>query len=464
VAIGFWSLDHSPKEPAIVSEDARTLTYGELASLSDQFGESLKAHGRRTIGFILCNNSTQSLAAYLGTLRSGQVACLLDAELQPELLDHLLDSYKPDWVYAPEARAMPSYHESCSHFGCLYRLAAAPSELPLSSELGLLLATSGSTGSPKLVRLSLQNLQANASSIVSYLEMKGNDRGITSLPMSYSYGLSIVNTHLFSGGKLLMTNGSFLQREYWNFVRQQRPTAIAGVPYHYEVMLRMRMLDRSLPGLQKLTQAGGRLSPEHISQVANICSCRGWKFFVMYGQTEATARIAYVPPERLSEKVGSIGIAIPHGHLSLDDQTGELLYSGPNVMLGYAENRDDLRKRDELRGQLRTGDLARCDEDSFFYISGRLKRFLKIFGKRFSLDEIEALINKRGGHHAVCFGSDDHVEIAIQSAKDERVVKDVFETVLKLHPNAYRIVQIDSIPRFPNGKIDYQSLAKLGGS
>jgi acyl-CoA synthetase (AMP-forming)/AMP-acid ligase II len=464
VAVGFWNLDQSPKAPAVVSEENCVLTYGELASVSDSFADSLSAHGYRTLGFILCRNSLEPLAAYLGALRSGHVACLFDSDLQAELLNHLLSSYKPDWVFTPEPRAIPYYVASDSPFGFLYRPSIPPGKLPLSPQLGLLLATSGSTGSPKLVRLSLHNLQANASSIVSYLEMNESDRGITSLPMSYSYGLSVLNTHLLSGGQILMTNRSFLQREYWNFVLQHRPTAIAGVPYHYEVMLQMRMLDRDLPGLQKLTQAGGRLAPERISHTAEICVRRGWKFFVMYGQTEATARISYVPPERLRDKVGSIGIAIPQGRLSLDDQTGELLYSGPNVTLGYAENRDDLGKGDELQGQLRTGDLARCDEDGFYYIVGRLKRFLKIFGKRFSLDEIEGLLTKHGSGPAACFGSDDHVKIAIQNAADEKVVTEVLETVLKVHPSAYSVVKVDSIPRFASGKLDYQSLAKWGGA
>jgi long-chain acyl-CoA synthetase len=279
--------------------------------------------------------------------------------------------------------------------------------------------------------------------------------------MSYSYGLSVLHTHLQAGGVLLMTTSSFIQREYWDFITRHKPTSLAGVPYHYEVMLKMRMLDKELPGLRTLTQAGGRLHPDRISQLEKMSSQRGWRFFVMYGQTEATARISYVPPERLHEKVGSIGIAVPGGILSLDEKTAELLYSGPNVMLGYAEKRDDLAKGDELRGELLTGDLARRDEDGYHYIVGRLKRFLKVYGRRFSLDEIEFLIGCRGGGTVACFGADDHICIAVDTSSSKQIVTQVLKDVLKIHPNAFRIVQVESIPRLPNGKLDYQSLTKL---
>ncbi len=398
--------------------------------------------------------------AYLGALRSGQSACLLDAHLKSELLNNLLESYLPDWVFARDQVEISGYSYSPIENGYLYRPVARGCESPIASELALLLPTSGSTGSAKLVRLSSENLQANAESIVSYLQITSEERGLTSLPMSYSYGLSILNTHLLAGGQLLMTNFSFIQREYWDFIARYQPTSLGGVPYHYEVMLRMRMLERELPGLRTLTQAGGRLDPERIAQLEKMSSERRRRFFVMYGQTEATARIAYVPPERLREKVGSIGLAIPRGTLSTDKETGELLYAGPNVMLGYAEKRSDLAKGDELGGKLRTGDLAKSDEDGYYYIVGRLKRFLKVYGRRFSLDEMEALIGRHAGTVA-CFGTDDRIRVAIDDCAVKPKVTHVLKEILNLQPNAFQIVQLESIPRLANGKIDYQSLNKL---
>lgn len=460
MAVTFWNLDPPACATAAVLPDGSVLSFKELADRSDRIAEAMGSPGRRTLGFLLCRNGAECLAAYLGALRSRQVVCLLDADLQPELLNSLLETYQPDCVFAPERLLLPDYRESPSPFGALYRR-AIPCDLPLAPELALLLTTSGSTGSPKLARLSLENLQANAQSIVSYLQLSPDDRGLTSLPMSYSYGLSIFNTHLLAGGQLLVTNGGFLQRSYWDFVSRHRPSFLGGVPYHYEVMLRMHMLEKELPGMRILTQAGGHLSSDRVSQLEHLCSRRGWQFFVMYGQTEATARIAYVPPERLRDKPDSIGVAIPGGKLSLDADTGELLYAGPNVMLGYAESRSDLGKGDELRGQLRTGDLARRDEEGFYYITGRLKRFLKVFGKRFSLDEMEEILARQGCGTLACFGTDDHIVVAIERRDAEQRVVGVLEQLFKIHPSAFRIVQVDVIPRFSNSKIDYPSLARL---
>jgi acyl-CoA synthetase (AMP-forming)/AMP-acid ligase II len=461
VALGFWSLDHAPKATAVVTESGRTLTYEELAKESDAIAEAFGANGRKTVGFIFCRNTPECLAVYLGALRSGHVACLLDSELQPELLHRLLELYEPDWLFTPEEKVVPGYIEASSTCGFLYRRNAAPCDLPLAPDLALLLTTSGSTGSPKLVRLTLQNLNANAQAIVSYLKITQEDRGLTSLPMSYSYGLSLMNSHLLAGAPLLMTNTGFLQRGYWDFVAAHRPTSLAGVPYHYEVILRMGMLERELPGLHTLTQAGGRLSTDRVSQLEELSFRRGWRFFVMYGQTEATARIAYVPPERLRDKVGSIGIAIPGGQLSLDEQTGELLYAGPNVMLGYAQTRSDLGKGDELQGQLRTGDLASRDEEGYYYITGRMKRFLKVYGKRFSLDEMEEVISRHACGPVACYGTDDHIRVAIERAENEGIVLEVLQNLLQIHPNAFRVVKLESLPRFSNSKLDYQSLARL---
>jgi acyl-CoA synthetase (AMP-forming)/AMP-acid ligase II len=461
VALGFWTLDHPEDATAVVLPSGQSLSYKAIARQSDEIAEAFGSHGRRTLGFLLCRNGAECLAAYLGGLRSNQVLCLLDAEIQPEFFNSLLEAYQPDFVFASEPRAFAGYKEGPTPCGFLYRRETPPCELLLAPELALLLTTSGSTGSPKLVRLTLQNLNANAQSIVSYLQLTSEDRGLTSLPMSYSYGLSIFNSHLLVGGTLLIPHGGFLKRDYWDFIAAHRPSSLAGVPYHYEVMLKMKMLDRELPGLKALTQAGGRLSPDRVSQVEQLCFRRNWKFFVMYGQTEATARIAYLPPDRLRDKPGSIGVAIPGGELSLDQSTGELLYSGPNVMLGYAESRSDLAKGDELRGHLRTGDVAWCDEEGFYYIVGRLKRFLKIYGKRISLDEMEDVIGRHDCGTVACFGTDDHIVVAIERGSAEPHVREVLEHLFKIHPSAFRVVKVATLPRYPNSKVDYQSLVRL---
>jgi long-chain acyl-CoA synthetase len=463
VAVAFWELDHPSTMTAVVSDAGDHLTYGELRERSDRFAALLDSGAKKTLGFLLCSNNSACLICYLGALRSGQAICLLDAGLDGGLLENMLETYHPDWVFTCQKRDIVGFKASELPNGWLHRPTQNRGQSLIAPELGLLLTTSGSTGSAKLVRLSLANLQANADSITRYLEISPEHRALTSLPMSYSYGLSVINSHLLAGGVLLLTGLSLLQRNYWDFIAEQRPTSLAGVPYHYEFMLRLRLLENGLPGLRILTQAGGRLDPERISQVEKVSSRRGWRFFVMYGQTEATARISYVPWERLAGKTGSIGTAIPGGTLDIDEKTGELLYSGPNVMLGYAENREDLAKGDELGGRLRTGDLARRDEDGYYYIEGRLKRILKVYGHRISLDEIEVLIGRHGGGPVACFGKDNDIRIAIEATESESVTARVMKDVLRMHPSSFRIIRLDSIPRLSNSKVDYQSLIRLEG-
>ena len=461
MALGYWSLDQPARQLAVISDDGRRLTYGELRDLSDRFSESLGAIGSKTFGVVICRNTPECLAAYLGALRSQQAVCLLDGGLKSEILDRIVGQYKPDWVFSTEPIFIPGLKEREFSSGILYTSGHRSSREAILPDLGVALPTSGSTGSPKLARLSYRNLQANATAICSYLGLEPRDRAITTLPMSYSYGLSVVNSHLLAGGVLLMTPNSFLKREFWNFALDEKATSIAGVPYHHEIMLRTKMLNRELPALRTLTQAGGRLAPERISQMERLSTAKGRRFFVMYGQTEATARISYVPPEHLREKVGSIGIAIPGGTLSVDGQTGELLYSGPNVMLGYAETREDFCKGDELGGHLRTGDLGSRDKDGYFYVAGRLKRFLKVYGNRVNLDEMETLLGRYAGAAAACFGDDDQIRIALEAPASEELVTGVLRNFLKLHPSSFRVMKMDSLPRLPNSKIDYQSLARI---
>src|SRR5262249_3843249 len=197
----------------------------------------------------------------------------------------------------------------------------------------------------------------------------------------------------------------------------------------------------------------------HIRQMHQLANERGFKFFVMYGQTEATARISYVPFEQLGEKIGSIGVAIPNGSLEVEAETGELVYRGPNVMLGYAEGIHDLAKGDGLGGVLQTGDLARQDEDGFVYITGRLKRFLKLFGKRFNLDEVEQIVQRRFGFPVACFGHDDLLMVAIESGEENvpSVTAKVRET-FNLPKDAIQVQAVATLSRTARGKICYQKL------
>lgn len=457
----FWSLNQPNDVPAAI--DARTgtvWTYAMLRADVARIQATLPNLGRKSLGLLLAQNRYECLAVYLAALNADSALMLLDASLHPDLLNEFLVTYQPDWIFTLQPNPeLAGYEPSASDLPGLF-VAGQMQELDLHPDLGLLLNTSGSTGSPKLVRLTLANLQANASSIAEYLKLTPAERPITSLPMPYSYGLSVLNSHLLAGASIVFSEDSVLRREFWDAIDRHACTSFAGVPYTYQLLLQAGLLAKRGDSLTSLTQAGGKLDESSIRKMLALSETRGWRFFVMYGQTEATARIAYVPAERLSQKVGSVGIAIPNGKLSTDEQTGELLYSGPNVMMGYAESRADLAKADELHGTLRTGDLARVDADGFVYITGRLKRFLKLFGKRFNLEDVESILLRHTIGPIACFGTDDLLQVAAEGINSADSIREMVCKLFDLPRTAVNVIAVTTLPRTTNGKINYQALAQ----
>lgn len=460
----FWQLDAPPESPALIGpEPTQCISYGELAGLADDFVGTLPARGGKRLGFILCRNDVASVAAYLGALRSGDCAALIPERIASEALSALVQRYAPDWLLMPEEPhgADFSGHVSMPWQG-KYLLTRPAESREIFADTALLLSTSGSTGSPKMVRLSYANLNANAESIACFLGINSAERAITSLPIHYSYGLSVLNSHLARGAAILLTDEAVTSKPFWTLFREAGATSLAGVPFTWQMLQRLRIERMDLPSLRTLTQAGGRLAPELIQHFAQISSDRGWRFFVMYGQTEATARIAWLPPERLADKIGAIGIAIPGGAISLDD-AGELIYRGPNVMLGYAESAADLARGDVQGGVLATGDLARIDEDGYLWLTGRSKRIAKVFGNRVNLDEVEALLESRMQLGAAAIAGDDRLLVAIASDAPEAVAQALalLREALGVHPSGLQIHPLASLPLTASGKKDYPALQVL---
>ncbi|MDR3305033.1 MAG: AMP-binding protein [Clostridiales Family XIII bacterium] len=449
-----FQLDEKDRSaPAAVSESGSALTYGALLDAAGEVSDAVKS---RSLVFILAKNTIASLCCYIGCITKGAVPLLLDAGIDGKLLENLIAAYHPSYLFSPEGR--------------LSETGLAP--FALHEDLGLLLTTSGSTGSPKLIRQTVSNMEANAKSIAGYLGLTKDERPITTLPMNYTYGLSILHSHLLVGAAILLTEKSILQKEFWQFFREGEATSFGGVPYTYEMLKKLRFFRMELPSLRTMTQAGGKLPSELHREFAEYAARTGRNFVVMYGQTEATARMSYLPPKRALEKTGSMGIAIPGGKLSLidaggreiadADTVGELVYEGPNVTMGYAESGADLAKDDEWQGRLETGDMAKKDQDGYYYIVGRKKRFLKIYGNRVNLDEVEQIIKNNFGLECACAGVDDHMNIFITDETfADSVRKSVSETT-GIYFRAFEVRVIREIPKNEAGKTLYKELEESG--
>jgi acyl-CoA synthetase (AMP-forming)/AMP-acid ligase II len=445
----FWHFDDS--DNTVVSTPLRKYSYKEINSDIKNKVDLLETEGKE-LCLILCENTYDVLVMYLATLRTKHVAMLIGADIDESLLDQIISTYKPLWIYTK--RTIEGYKISTEDY---ILIRTKPERVIINPDLCLMLSTSGTTGSQKFVRLSYQNIQSNAESISEYLKMNDKERGIANLPISYSYGLSIINSHLVARATILLTHESVLTKSFWSFFKEQEATSFPGVPFTYQMLQKMGFLKMDLSHLRYFTQAGGRLNEKLINLFANYAVENRKEFYVMYGQTEASPRISYIPPEKLLSKCGTIGIPIPNGELQLDPETNELIYLGPNVMMGYATELRDLEKSDEQKGILRTGDVANVDIDGFFTITGRLKRFIKLFGLRINLDEVERILEGKLNIVVACSGEDDRMVIVVESEEVVKEINEVINSTLKLHHSAYRII-VETIPRFLNGKINYSQI------
>lgn len=449
---------------AAIDDSGNALTYGDLLDFSKTTGDALK---KRSVVFVLCENKMGSLAGCVAFLNNRVIPLLLDAGMDRQLLWRLINTYKPGYLYAPEnlKAEFPEFSPCLNCYG-YQLLETSYAQVPVHDDLALLISTSGSTGSPKLVRQSYNNIMSNGMAIINYLSIDLNERPITTLPMQYTYGFSIINSHLLAGATILLTARTIVEKGFWGFFREQQATSFGGVPYTFEMLKRLRFFRMELPSLKTITQAGGKLSLDLSREFAEYAGAKGIRFFVMYGQTEATARMSYLPPEYALSKCGSMGIAIPGGEFFLVDengivdeigQEGELAYRGENVTLGYAECREDLAKGDERGGVLFTGDIAKRDQDGFYYVTGRKKRFIKLFGNRVNLDEAEHLIKGLVSDCACC-GNDDHMLIYVTESGKEEELRQLMASRTGIHFSAFTVKVISEIPKNESGKTQYSDL------
>ena len=464
-----WNLEDHKGKIALIDEFDNQVTYDVLNSEARVLAEII---GHRCLVFSLCRNEIGSVLGYAAFINNGIVPVMVNSHLEGMLLKNLLKTYSPEYLWIPKDQTDEFSGMTIEYEAYSYVLLKTGYEksYPLYDELCLLITTSGSTGSPKLVRQSYTNVLSNAQSIAEYLNLDDSERPITTLPMNYVYGLSIINSHILVGATLLLTDKGLMQKEFWSFFKEQEATSFGGVPYTYEMLDRLRFSRMKLPSLRTMTQAGGKITLELHEKFAAYAAEQGKNFVVMYGASEATARMGYLPADKAAEKRGSMGIPIPGGKFFLigDDghtitepfTTGELVYEGKNVTLGYAEKGEDLVKGDERHGRLETGDMAQFDNDGFYYIVGRKKRFLKIYGNRVNLDEIDRLIKGNFEIEVASSGVDDHMYIFVTDDIIADSVRDFVIAKTKLNPAAFKVIVIDEIPKNDSGKTLYKELTK----
>ncbi|WP_420587432.1 AMP-binding protein [Ruegeria sp.] len=456
----FWTELESFGAKTALVHGAERITYQDLARRADNWAtETKRSVGmERPLVLLEASNQPMAIVAYLGALRQNWPVILTEPG-RAAFLAGVRQAFEPNLIVRCNGRD-------------LEKEVACTRPVEMSPELRILLSTSGTTGSAKLVRLSEKNISSNTGAIVSYLSLTAEDTGISSLPWFYSYGMSVLNTQLAVGGTFVLADHPTTATEFWELARQWRVSVLPLVPLQVELLEKSGFSRDQLPSLRMVLQVRGKV-PKNVARAFKTVSDReGWDFVPMYGQTEASPRISYVPVDASLDDIDTIGQAIPGGELTIVDEDrntisqagipGELVYRGPNVMMGYATTRDDLRNAHQLSA-LNTGDIAELTASGLFRIVGRKSRFIKPNGLRLNLDEIEAYL-RRNQVTGYCSGTDDLLAVFVVGIPIMGSLETDLKEKFKLGTNQVKVSYLDQVPTLPSGKVDYRSLREMAAA
>ena len=442
------------------------VSYKEIYEKSLKIASYLDENiGRDQNVIITGKNSVMYIIAYLGVLKSGNVCIPLDFSIEKDNFDYIakltnckLVICQNKYIEKLEMNQVEYVldEDRLSEIFDFQRIVDFDKPFD-SSKLAELIFTSGSTGRPKGVMLSHKNLISNTNSILDYLNISSEDIILCVLPFYYCYGLSLLHTHLRVGGSMVLNNEFMFLGTVVRDLKLYKCTGFSGVPSHFQMLLKKSETFKSsnFPYLKYVTQAGGKLHNNFIMEF--VQSFRNIDFFVMYGQTEATARLSYLPPQMVLKKIGSVGKNIPGVELKivddeglevLDTQIGEIVAKGNNIMIGYYKD-DDLTKKTLIQNWLHTGDLGMKDENGYIYITARKKEIIKVGGKRISPKEIEEVILMTPevidctikSYEDDLLGEGIKAEILVNSIQEELIIKD------KILKNCKEKLALFKIPR-----------------
>ena len=454
------------KRDCIITEKGKILSYDDVINQSELILKKIKFLKKKRLVLILADNSEEFIFAYLSFFNKNFSQILIDPKIDNKLLSNLINDYQPDFILyrSNKFKDFKNYVEIFKIRELKIAKINTSNKLTINKNLALLLSTSGSTGSTKLAKISYANVKDNTKNIVKYLNIKPNHLTITTMPPYYTYGLSLINTHLFVGGSILINNLSAFDKNFWKIIKEKKVNSFGGVPFFYEILKKLNFDRFKLPNLKYFTQAGGKLDKNLKKYFINYAEKNEIKFIMMYGQVEATSRISYLPFKYARKKIDSVGKAIPGGKVFLDtnkkEQEAEILYKGKNIFMGYSKNAKDLSE-DRTNKILKTGDLGKIDEEGFIYITGRKKREVKLFGNRINLDEVEVILRNKN-YDCYCIGRSDKIIIFNRSKKIlANEILTHISKITNLNKNSFKINALNELPLNSSGKISYKALNEM---
>lgn len=466
----FKSFKKNKNKTALIDENGKEYKFKDILDLEKNFKKKIE---KKQLVLILANNSIGSILFYILSILNQNKIILIDENINNTEIEKIITLYEPSYIVS---KIKKPYFKIIKKpvFRILDSviLKTKFKTHNLKKELLILLPTSGSTGSSKFVQLSKKNIISNTKSILKYLKINSNDRAITNMPFYYSYMLSILNTHLFSGASIFVSNKTIIEKKFWNEFRKKKITSFNGVPYTWEVLNRIGIEKIFTKQINYITQAGGKLENDLANKLYQLCKLKKKDMYIMYGQTEASPRISYIKNENIIKYQGSIGKPISGVNMWIENKNskkilkpnvkGEIFISGENIMMGYSSSVKDIKITNISKKKLKlnTGDIGYFNKDGFFYITGRSNRIVKIYGNRIDLNEIERkmkdfLINVN------CVNKDNILVVFFHKKLSQKKVESKLYEVIKLNLNKVKFVKIEKIPMTKSKKIDYKKLINL---
>ena len=466
----FRSFKKYKNKIAIIDQEYSDLSYREILKETNKIKKKIK---NRSLILVISENSIGSLLAYIFCIINNQVAIIIDSKTNKQNILKIFKNYEPNFVFLSKTKEN-IFKKICSKkhtfFDQILMKNKKSKNKKLNTNLSLLLSTSGSMGSIKFVKLSKINLKHNTDSIIKYLKLNSKDSSMTNLPISYSYMLSVINTHLEVGASIVISKTSLIEKEFWKTFRNSKVTSFNGVPYTYEILIKIGLKNIKINTLKYLTHAGGKIEKRILKKILNFCNENNLKFFSMYGQTEASPRISYLKPEFSKKKIGSIGKGIPGNKIYIVDRSGkkiskplmegEIICEGKNVFMGYSKNYNDLINPNKENYKLKTGDLGFFDKDGFFYLTSRISKIAKIFGNRVDLGALENVMIQ-SGYKIACLSNNKKIFIFFDKKYNKANLVNDISKITNLHISSFELVKLKHLPRTPNNKISYNELKKL---
>ena len=407
---------------------------------------------------LISSNSYETLLFYSFFFNEKYPQIIIDDKTSERKTFEIIERYKPKYIILDKKEYINKFWEIKLRLNNFFFRKTNYKNFKLNKSIALLLSTSGTTGSQKFVKLSYKNIKDNTNNIIKYLKINNKDSCITTMPFAYSYGLSVINTHLKKNCSIILTEKSIFDKIFWERYNLYKVTNLNGVPIFFELLKKLGMQRIINQNLRFITQAGGKMEEELANLMIKFCNDNHIKLITMYGQTEASPRISYLKSKFLKSKFPSIGKPIPGGKIKIIKN--EIVYYGNNIFGGYSSNIQDL-KIFKNNKSLKTGDIGYVDKDGFVYITGRKKRIVKINGYRLSLDEIQNNIFNDLNIKIACVETDNKLKIFFINIQDKESISKYLKKNLLISDKFFKLIIIQNFPLSLNKKINYKELIKI---